>query len=158
MTQVIEAISDTADREIIITRIINAQRELVFRAWTDPEHIGEWWGQTGFTTTIHSMDVRPGGEWRFIMHGPNGMDFPNLVVYIEIVKPEKLVYMHGDETEPDQFHVTVTFEKVENKKTRLTMYSLFKTAAARDLVVREYGAIEGGNQTVDRLEEYLANA
>jgi uncharacterized protein YndB with AHSA1/START domain len=147
--------SATADREIVITRLFDAPRERVFAAWTDPAHIGEWWGPTGFTTTIHEMDVRPGGVWRFIMHGPDGVDWPNWIRYSEVVAPERLVYAHGGEREEPEFHVTTTFED-EGGRTRLTMRSLFPSAAARDYVVREHGAIEGGNQTLDRLGEYLA--
>jgi uncharacterized protein YndB with AHSA1/START domain len=148
----------TADREVVITRVIDVPRELVFDAWIDPEHIGEWWGPRGFTITTHEMDVRPGGVWRFMMHGPDGVDYPNRIEYLEIVRPERLVFDHGGEVKDEsEFHVTVTFEE-ESGKTRLTMRSLFATAAEREKVVREYGAIEGGNQTIDRLVEYLASA
>jgi uncharacterized protein YndB with AHSA1/START domain len=149
-------VPNTADREIVITRVLDAPRNLVFDAWTDPKHIGSWWGPRGFTTTIHHMDVRPGGEWRFMMHGPNGVDYPNKIVYLEIAKPERLLYDHGDEGQPGYFRVTVTFED-QGKKTKLTMRSLFTTVAERDHVIREYHAIEGGNQTLDRLSEHLAN-
>lgn len=146
----------TSDREIVITRLLDAPRELVFKAWTDPVHIGQWWGPRGFTTTTHAMDVRPGGIWRFIMHGPDGVDYPNTIVYTEIVEPERLVYVHGsEENHPDSFDVIVTFDDHDGR-TMLTMRLTFPTAAERDHVVAEYGAIEGGNQTVDRLAEYLA--
>lgn len=79
---------DTADREIVISRLIHAPRELVFKVWTDPKHVAHWWGPNGFTNTIHEMDVRPGGVWRFIMHGPDGVDYPNKIVYKEVVKPQ----------------------------------------------------------------------
>ncbi len=147
--------TNTADREIVITRVFDAPRELVFDAWIDPQHVASWWGPKGFTTTIHHMDVRPGGEWRFIMHGPDGIDYPNKIVYLEIARPERLVYDHGDEGDPAHFRATVTFEK-QGDKTRLTMRSLFRSAAARDEVVTKYHAIEGGNQTLDRFGEHLA--
>lgn len=145
-----------ADREIIVTRIFNAPRERVFEAWTDPEHIGEWWGPNGFTTKTDSIDVRPGGEWRYVMYGPNGMAFPNRMIYDEVVKPERLVYRHdtGIENDPDRFHVTVTFE-AQDGKTKLTMYSLFPSAAQLDKVVREFHALEGAEQHVGRLAAYL---
>jgi uncharacterized protein YndB with AHSA1/START domain len=148
--------TSTADREILITRVIDAPRELVFRVWTDLDHVAQWWGPRGFTNTVHEMDVKPGGVWRFIMHGPDGVDYKNKIVFIEVVKPERLVYNHGndDEGEPGYFHVTVTFAE-HGGKTELTMRSLFATAAERDKVVNEFHAIEGGNQTLDRLEEYL---
>jgi uncharacterized protein YndB with AHSA1/START domain len=141
----------TSAREIVITRVFNAPRELVFAAWTDPQHIGRWYGPNGFTLTIHEMDVRPGGHWRFIMHGPDGVDYLNENQYLEIVKPERLVYLHGP---VPKFQATVTFEN-ENGKTRLTMRTTFATAAERDHVVKEYHAIEGGHQTLARLAEFL---
>ena len=152
------AAPQTSDREIVIARVLNAPRELVFAAWTDPKHVAQWWGPNGFTNTIHEMDVRPGGIWRFIMHGPDGVDYPNKIVFIEVVKPERLVYDHSGEGDNDdvQFSVTVTFVE-QAGKTHLTMRSLFKSAAERDKVVKDYGAIEGGNQTLDRLQTYLAH-
>lgn len=151
-----ESTSGTSDREIVLTRILNAPRELVFKAWTDPRHIIKWWGPDGFTNTIHEMNVKPGGVWRYIMHGPDGVDYPNKVVYSEVVKPERLVYVHGSdiENDPAQFHVTVTFEEY-NGQTKLTMRSIFPSAAARDRVVNVYHAIEGGQQTLNHLEEHL---
>jgi uncharacterized protein YndB with AHSA1/START domain len=146
--------TDTKDREILITRLLNAPRELAFRAWTDREQIAKWWGPRGFTTTTHEMDVRPGGVWRFIMHGPDGTDFDNKITYIEVVEPERIVYDHGD-GEDVQFRSTVTFE-AQGMQTLLIMRAVFPTVEERDRVVREYGAVEGGNQTVDRLEQHLA--
>ena len=147
----------TADREIIANRLIEAPRELVFRMWTDPMHLGNWWGPSGFTTTTRSIDVRPGGEWRFVMHGPDGVDYPNLIVFKEIVRPERLVYTHAGESEdePGVFQTTVTFSE-QLGKTRLTIQALFKSAAERDQVVKEHGAIDGMNSTLDRLMQYLA--
>jgi uncharacterized protein YndB with AHSA1/START domain len=146
--------STTADREIVTTRLIDAPRELVFAAWTEAKHVGQWFGPDGFTTITHSMDVRPGGVWRFTMRGPDGKDWPNVVTYEEVVPPERLVYVHGDDREPDMFHTTVTFAD-EGGRTALTMRAVFKTAAARAQVVRENGAIEGAQQTVSRLERYV---
>jgi uncharacterized protein YndB with AHSA1/START domain len=149
--------SSTADREISATRIFDAPRELVFKMWTEPEHVAKWWGPDGFTNTIQQMEVRPGGVWKFVMHGPDGTDYPNKIVFIEVVKPERLVYQHGggDESDPVSFHVTVTFEARGNK-TKLTMRSIFPTAEQRNLVVEKYGAIEGMNQTLGRLADLLA--
>lgn len=144
--------TSTADREIITTRVFDAPRELVFMAWTDPKHVSQWWGPRGFTNTIHEMDVRPGGVWRFVMHGPDGVDYKNKIIYIEIVKPERLVYSH---VSGPKFHVTVTFDE-QGGKTKLTMRMLFETAAERDKVVKEFGAIEGAKQTLERLNEHLA--
>lgn len=152
-----EAAPNTADREIRMERLLNAPRELVWRAWTDPDHIARWWGPDGFTNTVHSMDVRPGGAWVYTMHGPDGTDYPNRIDYIEVVEPERLLYDHGEGEEgaPAHFQVTVTFE-ARGARTKLTMRMVFPTAEARDFVVREYGAIEGGNQTLNHLEQHLA--
>jgi uncharacterized protein YndB with AHSA1/START domain len=150
------------DREIRGTRVFDAPRELVWKAWTEPEHIGQWWGPNGFTTTTHRMEVRAGGVWRFVMHGPDGRDYQNKITFIEVVKPERLVYKHGNPEgeedkglEPVSFHVTVTFRE-QGGKTRLDMRSVFPSAKARDYVVKNYGAVEGMHQTLARLGEYLA--
>jgi len=147
--------SPTADREIVIKRVLNAPREMVWAVWTDPKHVKHWWGPNGFTNTIHEMSVKPGGVWRFIMHGPDGTNYPNKIVFNTVKEPELLEYDHGEDDDgPVHFKVRVTFE-AQGKQTLLTMYSIFPTAAARDFVVKEYGAIEGGNQTINHLEEYL---
>ncbi|MFI5381028.1 MAG: SRPBCC domain-containing protein [Tepidisphaerales bacterium] len=143
--------TNAADREIVTTRIYDAPRELVFDAWTDPKHVAHWWGPNGFTNTIHEMDVRPGGVWRFIMHGPDGVDYQNKIVYLEIVKPELLVYDH---VSGPRFQATVTFEE-QGGKTKVTMRALFETAEVRKLTVEKFGAIEGGKQTLARLAEHL---
>jgi uncharacterized protein YndB with AHSA1/START domain len=148
--------ADTADREIVLSRVFDAPRDLVFRAWTEPQHVPHWWGPKGFTTTTHHMDVRPGGEWRFVMHGPDGRDYPNRITYVEVAPPGRLVYRHGggDDVEPVKFETTVTFEDVGGK-TKLTLRMVFPSAAARDEVVKQYGAVEGGKQTLERLGEFL---
>jgi uncharacterized protein YndB with AHSA1/START domain len=147
----------TSDREIVQSRVYDAPRELVFAAWTDPKHITHWWGPRGFTTTTHEMDVRPGGVWRFVMHGPDGTDYKNKIVYLEVNRPDRLTYKHAGEedTEGVKFHTTVTFAD-RGGKTELTMRMVFETAAERNHVVEKYGAVEGGKQTLERLAEFLA--
>ncbi|HEX6192536.1 MAG TPA: SRPBCC family protein [Chitinophagaceae bacterium] len=147
---------DTSDREIVITRVLSAPRELVYEAWTNPEHLNHWYGPNGFTITNKEWDFRAGGSWRFTMHGPDGRDYPNKIIFLEIVKPELIVYKHAgdEETEPVNFHVTVTFE-VSGNNTKLKMISVFDSKEDLDRVEKEYGAIEGGKQTVNRLEQYL---
>jgi len=146
----------TADREIVVTRVFDAPRELVFEAWTDPTRVVQWWGPHGFTTTIQEMVVRPGGVWRFVMHGPDGTDYPNKVVFVEVSEPDRLVYDHGggDESDLQQFRVTVTFEE-EGEKTRLTTRMVFVTPGERDRMIEEVGALDGLNQTLDRLDDHL---
>ena len=147
-----------AGQELILTRILGAPRSLVFRAWTDPQHMARWWGPRGFTTTTHAMDVRSGGEWRFVMHGPDGTDYKNRIVYLEVVKPERLVYNHfGEEgDEEEKFQTTVTFRD-RGTTTEVIMRALFPTAAAREFVVEKHGAIEGGKQTLERLAEFVGS-
>src|SRR3954454_22396381 len=144
--------NDSADREIVAVRVFDAPRELVWKAWTEPSHVAQWWGPNGFTNTIHEMDLRPGGVWRFVMHGPDGTDYKNTIVFIEIAKPERLVYDH---VSGPKFHMTVTFEE-QGEKTKLTMRMRFDTAAERDKVATEVGAAEGAKQTLERLNKYLA--
>ena len=147
----------TADREIVIQRVFDAPRALVFEAFTDAKHIGEWWGPNGFTITTRSMDVRPGGVWRFVMHGPDGTDYPNSIAYSEVVKPERIAWAHGaDDGGPPHFLASVTFTE-QGGKTLVTLRSVFPTAALRDKTVEEHDAIEGGKQTLARLAQYLAN-
>lgn len=148
--------NSTADRELLMIREFQAPRELVWEAWTNPDHIVHWWGPNGFTNTIHEMNVKPGGVWRYIMHGPDGTDYPNRITFREVVKPKLLTYRHGSdiENDPGEFEVTVNFEAKGNA-TELTMRMVFKTKEMRDFVVNKYGAIEGGNQTMNKLGEYL---
>jgi uncharacterized protein YndB with AHSA1/START domain len=144
-------------RMIIGTRVFDAPRELVFDAWTDPKHLAQWWGPNGFTTTTSAFDMRPGGIWRFVMHGPDGRDYQNRITFDEIVKPERIVYHHGggDDVEGVEFKTTVTFEDLGGK-TKITWTALFPSAAERDRVIKEYGADTGLVQTMTRLGEHLA--
>ena len=145
--------SNTADREIVITRVLEFPRALVYRAWTDPQHMVQWWGPNGFTTTLIESDVRPGGLKRYIMHGPDGTDYNNRVQFEEVTPPERLVYMHGSDEQPNQFHATVTFTEL-GELTELKLRLLFDTVEECE-AKKKFGAIEGGNQTLARLAEYL---
>jgi uncharacterized protein YndB with AHSA1/START domain len=147
-------------REIVITRVFDAPREVIWNAWTDPKQVVRWWGPRGFTATIHEMDVRPGGVWKQTMHGPDGTDYPSHVVFFEVVKPERIVYsmVGGRKGDPShQFEATWTFA-AQDDKTRLTLRMLFPSAEIREHVAEVYGVIEGGNQTLDRLGEHLAKS
>jgi uncharacterized protein YndB with AHSA1/START domain len=144
----------TADRDIVIARRFDAPRELVWRAWTEPEHLIQWWGPQGFTNTFHEIDVRPGGVWRFVMHGPDGTDYDNFVRFIEVVRPERIVFDHGTSADNVMFRSTATFEEADGGTT-VTMRALFPTREERDAAIEKYGAIEGGKQTLDRLGEHL---
>ena len=85
---------NVANRELRITKMLNAPVELVWEVWTNPEHIANWWGPNGFTSTIHTMDVSEGGEWRLTMHGPDGKNYPNKSIFVEIVQRKKIVFQH----------------------------------------------------------------
>lgn len=100
------------------------------------------------------MNVKPGGIWRIMMHGPDGTDYPNKMVFTSVVKPEYLIYTHSDEEGTNSFHVTVTFVE-EGNKTKVTMKAVFATKEEHDKVVKEVGAIEGAKQTFDRMEAHL---
>ncbi len=143
----------TAPRAMAATRVLDAPRDVVWRMWTEPDQIAQWWGPDGFTNSIDSMEVRPGGHWNFVMHGPDGRDYENEIVYVEVVKPERLVYDHGPSP---RFRTTVTFVDL-GPKTKLIMRGIFASAAVRNKVAKEYGAVEGQQQTLRRLAELLAN-
>jgi uncharacterized protein YndB with AHSA1/START domain len=147
-----EAAPPQSDREIALTRVFAAPRELVFQVWTDPKQVAQWWGPKGFTNTIHEMDVRPGGVWRFVMHGPDGVDYQNKIIFVEIVKPERLVYDH---VSGPKFHVTVTFTEQANQ-TEVSVRMRFATSAERNKAVEMFGAVEGLKQTLERLGAHLA--
>ena len=142
------------DNVLIHTRILDAPRDLVWEVWTNPEHIKEWWGPNGFTLTTQSMQVQPGGNWDFIMHGM-GQDWDNKIEYVEVVKPSLLTYKHsGAKSDAYNFTVTILFEALEGK-TLLTMRSVFTSKEIIDELNRKVNAIEGGKQSLNRLEAYL---
>jgi uncharacterized protein YndB with AHSA1/START domain len=150
--------TDTTDREIVISRVFDAPRELVWNAWTDPRQIAQWWGPTGFTTTIEKMDVRPGGVWKHVMHGPDGTDYSNKSVFTEVVKPERIVFSHSGGKKGAKvmnFEMRWIFEE-QGKKTKLTIHQIYKTAADCNNIAKKYGAVEGGKQTLARLAAHLA--
>ena len=149
---------DRDPQAIVAVRELDAPRVLVFEAWTDPKHLSQWWGPNGFTTTTSAFDMRPGGVWRFVMHGPDGRDYENRITYDVIEKPERIVYHHGggDDVEPVQFRTTVTFEDLGRNRTRVTLHAVFPSAAERDRVVKEYGADKGAVQTLSRLADHVA--
>ena len=144
-------------RSIIGKRVLNAPRALVFSVWSDPKHLAQWWGPNGFTTTTRTFDFRPGGVWRFVMHGPDGRDYQNRITFDKIVPPERIVYRHdgADDVEPVQFATTVTFEDLGNGQTLLTWRGMFPSAEERARVIREYGADKGLVETMARLDDYV---
>jgi uncharacterized protein YndB with AHSA1/START domain len=148
--------TDTTDREVVIARTIEGPRPLVFEAFSDVKHLAQWFGPDGFTTTTHRFEFRPGGVWDYMMHGPDGTDYPNYVTYTEIMRPERIVYVHGERADDTKAFVsTVTFVE-RGAATEVTLRAVFKTKAMRDEVVDRFGAIEGGKQTLGRLAGYIA--
>ena len=148
---------DTDPRAIIGRRVFDAPRELVFAAFTDPKHLAQWWGPDGFSTTTHSFDFRPGGVWRFVMHGPDGRYYQNRVTFDEIKRPELLAYRHGGgDVEPVQFTQRLTFEDLGDGRTRLTWHGTFPSAEERTRVIKAYSADKGLSQTMAKLADYVA--
>ncbi len=149
-----------ADNEILISRTFDASREMVWQAIVDPKQVIHWWGPHGFSSTIEEMDVRPGGVWKHTMHGPDGTDYPNYSVFKEVVKPQRLVFSHGGSKKGGpavNSIATWTFDALDGgKKTKVTMRMAFPSAAERNLIAKEYDAVEGGKQTLERLGEHLA--
>jgi uncharacterized protein YndB with AHSA1/START domain len=149
---------NTSDREIVISRVVDAPRALVWQAWTDPKHVVNWWGPRGFSDTTKQHDFRVGGVWEHVMHGPDGTNYPNKSTFKAIVPQESITFQHGGGKEDGpgaSFTATWTFETVKGNKTKLTGRMVFPTAAQRDFVAKEFGAVEGGKQTLERLGEYL---
>jgi uncharacterized protein YndB with AHSA1/START domain len=135
--------------EIISTRVFEAPVELVFQAWTNPEYLARWWGPKGFTNTFHEFDLRPGGNWRFDMHGPNGATYPNHSIFVEILPLKRIVFNHVSRPE---FQVTATFDDL-GSSTRVTYSQLFKKASEFEKI--KSICIEGNEQNFDRLAELL---
>lgn len=145
------------DREIVLSRVYDAPRALVFRMWTEREHVTRWFGPKGFACTTHEHDARVGGSWRFDMRAPDGTLYTNRVDYLEIVAPERLVFDHGtgDADDPNRFRVTVTFDEQANGKTIVTLRQVHPSKARREQVIG-FGAVELGYQTLEKLAAHVA--
>jgi uncharacterized protein YndB with AHSA1/START domain len=141
------------DRGIIITRLMRAPQALVWKACTEPAHIDRWWGPDGFTNRTLRMDFRVGGEWEYTMTGPDGKVWPNLITYREIDPIGRMAYDHGEPGDPKQFEAELRFE-AKDGGTLVTLHTVFPSKEDRDLVVEQYGAMEGGKQTLAHLDEY----
>ena len=141
--------------ELYINRIYDAPLKMVWEAWVDPKQVAQWWGPRGFTLTTYKKDVRTGGTWDYTMHGPDGVDYPNKTVFLEVEKYSRLVYDHGsDGTRPPMFRVMVNFSEVGGKtKMEMTMILPSAEAAAE---TKKFIKKAGGDSTWDRLAEHLA--
>ena len=142
--------NDFVRREIVTTRVFDAPRALVFKAWTDPDQLRQWWGPRGFTHTFETFDFRPGGTWKYVMHGPAGKDFQNEMRFVEIVEPERIVMEH---LSAPQFTLTAIFEEL-GSRTKLSFRQLFATPELFDGVKRY--AMQGNEENLDKLAEHLA--
>jgi uncharacterized protein YndB with AHSA1/START domain len=147
-------IANPTEREIVMTRVFNAPRELVFRAVTDPKLMAQWWGPRRFTTTIDKMDVRPGGAWRFVHRDAEGHEYAFHGVYREVVPPERVVWTFEFEGMPGHVSLdTATFVEKDGKTT-FTSTSVFQTLEDRDGMLQS-GMEEGATESYDRLAELL---
>ena len=144
-----------AGREIVIARTIDAPPDVVFAAFTEVRHLSQWWGPDGFTTTTRSFEFRAGGEWVFVMHGPDGTDYAEWISWTEIDPPARIRLRHGEHRDdPDAFESVLTFEP-DGPATRIEMRTVFPTRESRDEAVEKYHAIEGGRQTLGNLAAYV---
>lgn len=144
------------DREIVLSRVLDAPRALVYEAWTKPEHLTKWFCPKGFTTETIECDVRVGGKYRFVMVAPDGKRYDNRIVYLELRAPELLVFDHGGDKDDDagKFRVTITLDEQSDGKTVVTLRQLHPTKEQRKATVA-FGAVEIGYGTLDNLATYV---
>jgi uncharacterized protein YndB with AHSA1/START domain len=144
------------DREIVLSRVINAPRDLVFQAWVNPQHLAQWFGPSGFKIETREMDIRVGGMWRFEMVGPDGTRWPSRILFLTIETPSLIVFDHGDDKDddPGRFRTTVTFDQQSDGKTVVTLRQIHPTKAQRDAGIG-FGAVEYGYQTLDKLARHV---
>jgi len=139
-----------SNKAMSIKKTLNAPIELVWEVWTDPDQISKWWGPNGFTNTIQKMDLVPGGEWRLVMHGPDGKDYNNGSEFREIIPHKKIVFQHFN----PNYLGTVIFE-AKGQQTLLDWVGEFETQELYDTVVKVFKADDGLKQNVEKLENYL---
>ncbi len=143
--------AEAAARTISTTRLFQAPRDLVFDMFTSREHVGHFWGPRGFSLTIHQMDARPGGRWSFVMHGPDGRDYPNEIEYREVQRPGRLVLDH---ISPPKSQIAISLSE-ESGGTRVLFDMFFDSADVRAEVAAKHRAVEGQQQLMERLAELL---
>jgi uncharacterized protein YndB with AHSA1/START domain len=144
--------SSTADRELLITKLLDAPVDLVWEVWSHPEHICNWWGPNDFTCTISKMDLRPEGEWNLVLHGPDGTDYKNHSIFKEVIPQQKISYLH--ESSP-KFLSTITFE-ARGEQTFIKWHMLFNNREEFIHTVKTFKADEGLKQNIGKLQDYLA--
>jgi uncharacterized protein YndB with AHSA1/START domain len=148
--------SEVLDREIVLTRVLPANKKLVFEAFSDQASLDEWFGPAGFTTTTSEFDFRVGGRWRFEFKGPDGTLYGNRIEYVEISPYDRFAFYHGadQDNDPNRFFVTITLDEQQNQKTVVTLRQLHPTKERRAAGIG-FGAVEFGMQTLDKLAGYL---
>ena len=151
-----ESASATADREIVISHVVGARRELVFEVFTEVRHLSRWWGPSGFTTTTRSFEFRVGGVWDFVLHGPDGTDYQEWITWTEITAPERIAMLHGEsEDDPNAFESIIAFTS-DQEATRVEMRTVFPTKELRDEAAEKFRAVEAGRQTLGNMADYVA--
>jgi uncharacterized protein YndB with AHSA1/START domain len=149
--------AEPGKQEIVITREFDAPRELVFKVITDPKLLPQWWGPRDLATYVDKMDVKPGGQWRFVHRDAEGHEYAFHGVYHEVLAPERIIDTFEFEGLPETGHVvleTMKLEELPGGRTRLTTQSVFQSVADRDGMLQS--GMEGGvNDTYDRLEEIM---
>ena len=144
------------DREIVLSRVISARRDVVFSAWADAKHLPNWFGPAGFEIETKEIDIRVGGLWRFDMIAPNGRRYPNRMQFRRIEPPTLIEIDHGadDTDDPGRFRTTITFDEQSDGKTVITLRQLHPTKAQRDATIG-FGAVEYGYQTLEKLARHV---
>jgi uncharacterized protein YndB with AHSA1/START domain len=146
-------VNNTANREIVVSQLLDAPITKVWDVWTTPDHIKNWWGPNGFTNTITKMELHPGGQWNLVMHGPDGTDYDNESIFTEVEKHKKIAYDH---LSGHEFTATITFEAKGNQ-TYIHWQMLFPTKEELTRIMSLYDISVGLQQNVDRLVVYLRN-
>ena len=145
------------EKRLLTTRVFDAPQQLVYEAWTNTHHLEQWFGPKGFTITTRRFAAEVGGEWEFIMHGPDGTDFYNLIRFTKLQPYSTIEYQQmGDGSqEDDTFFVVVNLSEADGK-TKFVMDMTFKSKDYLDMVIEKYGALEGQKETLNRLRNYLS--
>jgi len=142
---------DTSNRELVISRTLNAPIQLVWEVWTQPTHIKNWWGPTGFSNTIDTMEFKEGGEWNFVMHGPDGKNYINRIIYIEIIELTLIRYKH---VSFPYFNAEIRFT-AQGQKTHLEWKMVFDSEEELKNTIKTFKADEGLKENLIKLESYL---
>jgi len=144
--------SSPLEHEIVVTRVVNADRASVCKAWTDHDQITKWFGPDGFTCKTYEIDIRTGGVWRFDMVAPDGTRFSSRMDFVRVVAPEMIEAIHGkdDDDDPDRFRLLVTFDEQNDGRTVVTLRQIHPTPERRNTVIG-FGAVELGGQTLSKL-------